>query len=68
MTDAIHHFAGKTLSTKPDCPQAYHCVQMADPLSVTLLAFNFASHIYAYTRLVQGLKKSVKGLSFFVRS
>ena len=43
MTDAVHHFAGKTLFTKLDCSQAYHCVQMADPLSVQLLSFNFAS-------------------------
>ena len=32
MTDAVHHFAGRTLFTKLDCSQAYHCVQTADPL------------------------------------
>ena len=68
MTDAAHHFAGKTLFTKLDCSQAYHCVQMADPLSVQLLSFNFSSRTYAYTRLAQGLKKSVTGFSSFVRS
>ena len=68
MTDAVHHFAGKTLFTKLDCSQAYHCVQMADPLSVQLLSFNFASRRYAYTRLAQGLNKSVTGFSSFVRS
>ena len=68
MTDAVHHFAGKTLFTKLDCSQAYHCVQMADPLSVQLLSFNFASRTYAYTRLAQGLNKSVTGFSSFVRS
>ena len=41
MTDATNHFAGKNLFCKPDCSQAYHCVQMADDLSVLLLAFNF---------------------------
>ena len=34
MSDASNHFAGKTLFTKLDCSQAYHCVQMADDLSV----------------------------------
>ena len=68
MTDAMHHFAGKTLFTKLDCSQAYHCLQMADPLSVQLLSFNFASRTYAYQRLAQGLNKSVTGFSSFVRS
>ena len=43
LTDAVQHFAGKTLFAKLDCPQVYHCVQMADPLSVQLLSFDFAS-------------------------
>ena len=68
MTDAVHHFAGKTLFIKLDCFQAYHCVQMADHLSVQLLLFNFASRTYAYTRLAQGLNKPVTGFSSFVRS
>ena len=68
MTDAVHHFAGKTLFTKLTCSQAYHCVQMANPLSVQLLSFNFASRTYAYARLAQGLNKSVTGFSSFVRS
>ena len=68
MTDAVHHFAGKTLFTKLDCSQAYHCVQMADPLSAQLLSFNFASRTYAYTGLAQGLNKSVTGFSSFVGS
>ena len=67
MTDAVH-FAGKTLFIKLDCSQAYHCIQMADPLSVQLLSFIFASRTYAHTRLAQGLKKSVTGFSSFVRS
>ena len=68
MTDAVHHFAGKTSFTKLDCSQAYHWVQMADPLSVQLSSFNFASRTYAYTRLAQGSNKSVTAFSSFVSS
>ena len=42
MSNASNHFACKTFFTKLDCSQAYHCVQLADDLSVQLLAFNFA--------------------------
>ena len=67
MSDASNHFAGKTLFIKLDCSQAYHCVQMADNLSVQILAFNFASRTYAYKCLAQGLSKSVTGFSSFIR-
>ena len=67
MTDAKNHFAGKSLLCKLDCSQAYHCVQMADDLSVQLLAFNFASRTFAYNCLAQGLNKSVTGFSSFVK-
>ena len=67
MTDASNHFAGKSLFTKLDCSQAYHCVQMADDLSVLFLAFNFGSRSYAYKCLAQGLSKSVTGFSSFIR-
>ena len=67
MTDAVNHFAGKKFFYKLDCSQAYHCVSMADDLSVELLAFNFSSRTYAYKRLAQGLNKSVTGFSSFVR-
>ena len=43
MSDASNHFASKTLFSKFDCSQAYHCVQMADEKSKQLMAFNFAS-------------------------
>ena len=66
MTDAVHHFAGKTLFTKLDCSQAYHSVKMADFSSVPLLSFNLDSRTYAYTRLAQRLNKSVTGFSSFV--
>ena len=67
MNDASNHFAGKSLFTKLDCSQAYQCVQMADDLSVQLLAFNFGSRTYAYKCLAQGLSKSVTGFSSFIR-
>ena len=67
MTDASNHFAGKSLFNKLDCSQAYHCVQMADDLSVQLLAFNFGSRTYAYKCLAQGLSKSVTGFRSFIR-
>ena len=60
MTDAVHHFAGKTFVSKFECSPAYHCVQMADPLSVQLLPFIFASPTYPYTRLDQSWNKTVK--------
>ena len=41
---------------------------MADPLSVQLLAFNFASRTLAYQRLARGLNRSVTGFSAFVRN
>ena len=67
MTDASNHFAGKSLFTKLDCSQAYHCVQIADDLSVQRLAFNFGSRTYAYKCLAQGLSKSDTGFSSFIR-
>ena len=57
MTDPVNHFAGKKDFTKLDCSQAYRCAQMAYPLSVQLLAFNFASRTFAYKSLAQGLSK-----------
>ena len=68
MADTTTHFAGKSIFCKLDCSQAYHCVQMADPLSVQLLAFNFASRTMAYQRLARGLNRSVTGFSAFVRN
>ena len=67
MTDASNHLAGKSLFTKLDCSQAYHCVQMANDLSFQLLAFNFGSRTYAYKCLAQGLCNSVTGFSSFIR-
>ena len=44
------------------------CVQMADPLSVQLLAFNFAPRTMACQSLARGLNRSVTGFSAFVRN
>ena len=68
MTDAVHQFAGKTLFTTLDCSQVYQCVQMDDTLSVQLLSFDFSSRRYVYTRLAQGLSKSMTGFRSIVRS
>ena len=51
LSDAAQHLAGKSLFCKLDCSQAYHCLQRADQRSVQMLAFNFASRIFAYKRL-----------------
>ena len=67
MTDATNHFAGKNLFCKLDCSKTYYCVQMADDLSVQLLAFNFPSRTFAYSCLAQGLNKSVTAFSSFVK-
>ena len=50
LTDAAQHMAGEKLFCKLDCSQAYHCLQMADQRSIEMLAFNFASRTFAYTR------------------
>ena len=59
LSDAARHLAGKYLFCKLDCSQAYHCLQMAEQRSVEMLVFNFASRIFAYKRLAQGLSRSV---------
>ena len=43
LSDAAQHLEDKSLFCKLDSSQAYHCLQMADPRSVEMLAFNFAS-------------------------
>ena len=67
LSDAAQHLAGNSLFCKLDCSQAYHCLQMADQRSVEMLAFNFASRIFAYKRLAQGLSRSVSAFSGFMR-
>ena len=60
LTDAAQHMAGKKLFCKFDCSQAYHCLQMADQRSIEMLAFNFASRIFAYRRLAQSIISFLK--------
>ena len=67
LTDAAQHLAGKKFFCKLDCSQAYHVLQMADQKSVQLLAFNFASKIFAYLRLAQGLSRSLSSFSGCMR-
>ena len=67
LSAAAQHLAGKSLFCKPDCSQAYHCLQMADQRSVEMLAFNFASRNFAYKRLAQGHSRSVSAFSSFMR-
>ena len=59
LSDAAHHLRGMSLFCKHDCSQAYHCLQMADQRSVEMLPFNFASRIFAYKSLAQGLSRTV---------
>ena len=58
MADAAAHLAGKKIVAKMDCSQAYFSMQMADELSVQLLAFNFGGRTFAFKRLAQGLSRS----------
>ena len=67
LSDAAQRLAGKSMFCKLDCSQAYHCLQMANQRSVEILAFNFASRIFAYRRLAQGLSTSVSAFSGFMR-
>ena len=59
--------AWKKLFCKLDCSQAYHCLQMADYQSIQMLAFNFASRLFAYRRLAQGFSRSLSAFSSFMR-
>ena len=42
-TDAAQLMTGKKLFCKLDCPQAYHCLQMANQRSKEKLVFTFTS-------------------------
>ena len=60
MQDAVNQFAGKKLFCKLDCSQAYHCLQMADDVSVQLLSFNFASRIYVESKKIDKFLSKMK--------
>ena len=40
---------------------------MADQQSIEMLAFNFASHTFAYRRLAEGLSRAISAFSSFLR-
>ena len=63
MADATAHLAGKKIFAKMDCSQAYFSMQMADELSIQLLAFNFGGRTFAFKRLAQGLSRSPTAFS-----
>ena len=65
LSDAAQHLAEKSLFCKLDCSQAYHCLQMVDQRSVEMLAFNFASRIFAYKILALCLSRSVSAFLFY---
>ena len=66
LSDAAQHLAGKSLFCKPDCSQAYHCLQMAFQRSVEMLDFSFVSRTITYKRLAQGLSRSVSLFSILM--
>ena len=66
LTDAAQHLAGKKLFCKLDWSQSHHVLQKADQKSVLLLAFNFASRVFAHFRLAQGLIQSLSSFSSFM--
>ena len=67
IVDAAKHMAGKKLFCKFDCSQAYHCLQMADQLSIEILAFNFASRTFAHRRLAQSFSRALSAFFCFMR-
>ena len=67
MADAAQHMTEKKLFCRVHCSQAYHCLDMADHRSMELLAFNFASQLFEYIRLTQGLSRSRSAFSSFFR-
>ena len=66
MADATAHLAGKKIFAKMDCSQAYFSMQMADELSIQLLAFNFGGRTLAFKRLAQELSRSPTAFSSWV--
>ena len=63
MADATAHLAGKTIFAEMNCSQAYFSMQMADNLSVQLMAFNFVGRTFAFRRLAQRLSRSPTAFS-----
>ena len=51
LSDAAQHQTGKSLFCELHFSQPYPCLQMADQRSLQMLAFNFGSRNFAYSRL-----------------
>ena len=66
LVDVNADLSGKKFFAKLACSQTYHVLQMANPLSVQLLSFNFLSRTSAYLHLAQGLSCSVSAISSFM--
>ena len=67
LSDAAQYSAGTSLNCKLHCSQPYHCLQMAVHRSLEMLLFIFATMIFAYKRLAQGLSRFVSAFSSFMR-
>ena len=63
MADATAHLAGRSILAKTDCSQVYFSMQMADKISMQLLAFNFGGRTFAFNRLAQGSNRSPTAFS-----
>ena len=63
MADATSHLAGKKIFAKMDYIESYFSMQMAEQLSIQLLAFNFGGRTFAFKRLAQGLSRSPTAFS-----
>ena len=63
MADASCDLAGKSIFAKMDCSQAYFSMQMADELSIQLLALSYGGRTIAFKRLAQGLSRSPTAFS-----
>ena len=61
MADATAHLARQSIFTKTDCTPAFFSTQMADSLSVQLLAFTFGGR--TFKRLKQRLSRSLTAFS-----
>ena len=67
LADASSHLAGKKIFCKMDGSQGYFTIPLADERSIQLLAFNFSSRTFAFTRLAQGLSRSMSSFSSYMR-
>ena len=67
LSKAAQHLAGKFIFCKLGCPEAYHCLPMAEQWSKEMPAFTSANRTFAHRRLAQGLSRSAFAFSSFSR-